>query len=153
GHPAMRQLKSRKANRRATGRVRAEARHMAEIGRRFYTRDWVLGTSGNFSAVISRRPLRLVITPSSAHKGALTAAEFLEIDESGRPTSGAKKPSAETALHLAIVEVRGAGAVLHTHSVWGTILSDLHAHAGGLAFEGFEMLKGLQGIGTHEHRE
>jgi methylthioribulose-1-phosphate dehydratase len=42
---------------------------------------------------------------------------------------------------------------LHTHSVWSTILSDLHATDGGLAITGFEMLKGLDGIRTHDHRE
>jgi methylthioribulose-1-phosphate dehydratase len=33
------------------------------------------------------------------------------------------------------------------------MLSDLHAADRGLALEGYEMLKGLDGIGTHEHRE
>jgi methylthioribulose-1-phosphate dehydratase len=59
-------------------------------------------------------------------------------------------------LHLAIVRSRGAGAVLHTHSIWSTILSDAvtdAADGGGLAIEGYEMLKGLDGIRTHEHRE
>jgi methylthioribulose-1-phosphate dehydratase len=43
--------------------------------------------------------------------------------------------------------------VLHTHSVFSTVLSDRHAAAGGLAIEGYEMLKGLEGVSTHEHRE
>jgi methylthioribulose-1-phosphate dehydratase len=51
------------------------------------------------------------------------------------------------------VKQRRAGAVLHTHSVWNTILSDLFATAGGVAIEGYEMLKGLAGVKTHEHRE
>ena len=32
------------------------------------------------------------------------------------------------------------------------MLSDIHAR-GGLAIEGYEMLKGLDGVATHEHRE
>jgi methylthioribulose-1-phosphate dehydratase len=52
-----------------------------------------------------------------------------------------------------IVRLRGAGAVLHTHSIWSTVLSDGNAAAGGLAIEGYEMLKGLEGVATHEHRE
>jgi methylthioribulose-1-phosphate dehydratase len=43
--------------------------------------------------------------------------------------------------------------VLHTHSVWSTILSERHAHGGGLAIEDYEMLKGLEGVKTHQHRE
>jgi methylthioribulose-1-phosphate dehydratase len=129
-------------------------REVAAIGRRFYARQWVLGTSGNFSVVIARVPLQLLITPSAAHKGTLSGRECLRIDEQGRQVGSASgRPSAETALHLAIVRDKHAGAVLHTHSVWGTILSDLHASRGGLAIRGYEMLKGLHGVSTHEHRE
>jgi methylthioribulose-1-phosphate dehydratase len=130
------------------------AARLAEIGGRFYGRGWVLGTSGNLSAVVFDHPLRLAITRSAAHKGALTPADFLQIDADGRPVDHAKgQPSAEARLHLEIVQRRGAGAVLHTHSVWSTILSDLHAPHGGLAIEGYEMLKGLGGVTTHAHRE
>ncbi|HYN07113.1 MAG TPA: methylthioribulose 1-phosphate dehydratase [Vicinamibacterales bacterium] len=126
---------------------------LAGIGRQFYDRGWVLGTSGNFSAVLSVQPLRLAITASSVHKGTLEPDQILEVDERGRVSSGKGQPSAETLLHLEIVRARGARAILHTHSVWSTILSDLHASAGGLAISGYEMLKGLDGIRTHEHRE
>jgi methylthioribulose-1-phosphate dehydratase len=125
---------------------------LAEIGRQCYARGWVLGTSGNFSAVVERDPLRLAITPSGADKGNLTPGEIVEIDGAGTVIAGSGQPSAETSLHLAIVRVRGAGAVLHTHSIWSTILSDA-ATGDGLAIEGFEMLKGLDGVATHEHRE
>ena len=37
--------------------------------------------------------------------------------------------------------------------MWNTILSDLFADKGGVAIEGYEMLKGLTGVQTHEHRE
>ena len=130
------------------------ARRLAAAGRRFDARGWVLGTSGNFSAVITRDPLRLAITASGAWKGDLTAAEILEMDaDLNAAQGGSPRPSAEARLHLEIVRIRGAGAVLHTHSLWGTLLSDRHAAAGGLAIEGYEMLKGLQGVATHEHHE
>ncbi len=131
----------------------ALARGLAAAGREFYGRGWVLGTSGNFSAVVSRDPLRLAITASGLDKGALTPEQILEIDERGAVTRGAGRPSDETRLHLSVVKARGAGAVLHTHSVWGTLLSEAHAPAGRLVLEGFEMLKGLAGVRTHEHRE
>src|SRR5258708_7716809 len=130
------------------------ADELVAIGRRFYARGWVLGTSGNFSAVLSRRPLRLAITASSAHKGKLSPREILEIDGQGRVVGGQTgRPSAETLLHIEIVKRRGAGAVLHTHSVWSTILSGIHAGARGLAIEGYEMVKGLDGVTTHERCE
>lgn len=132
----------------------ALARELAAIGRRFYARGWVLGTSGNFSAVSARTPLRLAITASSVHKRALRSADILQVDERGAVVGRSRSaPSAETLLHLAIVQRFGAGAVLHTHSVWGTILSGAPADRRGLAIEGFEMLKGLGGVRTHKHRE
>ncbi len=129
------------------------AEQLTELGRGFYARGWVLGTSGNFSAVLQADPLRLAITPSGLDKGALNAAQFLQIGAAGEVLAGQGKPSDETALHLAVVRTRGAGAVLHTHSVWSTILSDFHAAAGGFKLAGFEMLKGLAGVKTHEHTE
>jgi methylthioribulose-1-phosphate dehydratase len=132
----------------------ALAAHLAEIGRQCYARGWALGTSGNFSAVVSRDPLRLAITTSGVDKGLLTTGGIVEIDDQGKVVAGSGKPSAEASLHLAIVRARGvaAGAVLHTHSIWSTILSD-NAPESGLAIEGYEMLKGLDGVRTHDHRE
>lgn len=124
---------------------------LVEIGRSFYSRGWVLGTSGNFSAVTSREPLRLAITSSGVDKGSLTESQILEIDEEGKVIAGDGKPSDESLLHLTVVRVRGANAVLHTHSVWSTILS--LTQDDGLEFEGCEMLKGLAGVRTHEHVE
>jgi methylthioribulose-1-phosphate dehydratase len=130
------------------------SQRLAEVGRRFDARGWVLGTSGNFSAVLSRDPLRLAITPSARFKGELLANQILEIDENGAVANGRpERPSAESRLHVEVVRTRGAGAVLHTHSIWSTALSDRHAADGGVAIEGYEMLKGLAGVATHEHRE
>jgi len=126
---------------------------LAETGKNFYSRGWVLGTSGNFSAVTSWRPLRLAISPTGLDKGSLTAAHFLEIDGASNVIRGDGRPSTETMLHLAIIGCVNAGAVLHTHSVWSTVLSNMHAPRGGVAIEGYEMLKGLMGVRTHEHRE
>jgi methylthioribulose-1-phosphate dehydratase len=126
---------------------------MAELGREFHVRGWVLGTSGNFSAVLHREPLCLAITSTGSDKGHLSVGQILELDETLTVFRGEGRPSAETALHLAIVRERQAGAVLHTHSVWSTVLSGWHASQGGVAIEGYEMLKGLEGIHTHKHRE
>jgi len=128
--------------------------HLVSLGRDFHRRGWVLGTSGNFSTVLEREPLHLAITASSVDKGRLTAEQFMEVDASGRPVAGTTgKPSAETLLHVAIVGALGAGSVLHTHSVWSTVLSDYHIGHGGFFIEGYEMLKGLEGVVTHDHRE
>ena len=135
-----------------THRVVDVGSSLVGIGRRFYERGWVMGTSGNFSAVLARDPLRLAITASSVHKGELASGDILEVDETGRVLVGDHPPSAETLLHVAIAR-RGASAILHTHSVWSTILSTRHEREGGIGISGFEMLKGLAGVRTHVHRE
>jgi methylthioribulose-1-phosphate dehydratase len=129
------------------------ANRLAETGRNLYARGWAMGTAGNYSAVLTREPLTLAISRSGVDKGQLSAEQILAVDESGRVVAGAGKPSDETVVHLAVVRERGAGAVLHTHSVWNTLLSEAGGDAGGLSIEGFEMVKGLAGVTTHEHTE
>lgn len=134
----------------------ALAAQLAELARHCYLRGWAPGTSGNFSAVISREPLRLAITTSGVDKGLLTADQVVEIDGDSRVVAGSGTPSAESALHLAIVRARGgeggAGAVIHTHSIWSTLCSETTAER-GMAIAGYEMLKGLAGVRSHEHEE
>jgi methylthioribulose-1-phosphate dehydratase len=130
------------------------ASQLADVGRSFSARGWVLGTSGNFSAVVSRAPLCLAMSASGIDKGALGADQIVLIDECARIISKHQaRPSDESPLHVRLANEHGAGAVLHTHSVWSTTLSDMHAPESGLVIEGYEMLKGLEGVKTHEHRE
>lgn len=130
------------------------ASNLAAIAKSFHARGWLLGTSGNLSTVVQREPLRLAMSPSGVDKGELTPDQMLTIDENARIVNhDFGKPSDESLLHIRIVKERGAGAVLHTHSVWNTILSDLYAPQGGVTIAGYEMLKGLQGVSTHEHSE
>src|SRR5215217_3761381 len=130
------------------------ASNLAAIAKGFHARGWLLGTSGNLSAVVQREPLQIAMSPSGVDKGELRAEQLLSIDEHARILGEqGGKPSDESLLHIRIVKERGAGAVLHTHSIWNTILSDLYAPDGAIKIEGYEMLKGLQGVRTHEHAE
>jgi len=130
------------------------AEELVRLGTDFYRRGWMLGTSGNLSAVLARQPLRVAITASSIDKGRMNARQILEVDaEGGVLQSTEGRPSAETLLHLEVIRSTGAAAVMHTHSVWTTVLSDYHHAKGGFVIEGYEMLKGLDGVQTHEHRE
>jgi methylthioribulose-1-phosphate dehydratase len=126
---------------------------LRSAGHQFWTRGWSLGTSSNYSVVINRDPIRLLITASGKDKGNLGPTDFVIVDENGicdPPTQA--KSSAETLLHCSAAVHRSAGAVLHTHSVWSTILSNRFAAQRGILIEGFEMLKGLEGITTHQSR-
>ena len=122
-------------------------------GADFHRRGWSLGTSSNYSVVTSRDPLELLITVSGKDKGRLTRDDFVRIGSDGLACDGSsKRSSAETMLHVVLAhELPEVGAVLHTHSVGGTVLS---AKAGGdVVIEGYEMLKGLSGNATHDMTE
>ncbi len=127
---------------------------MAEIHRR----GWCDGTGGNFSCVVERDPLHLLMAPSGVHKGRVAPADLISVDHRGQVIAGTGKASAETALHLEIISSCGAGAVLHTHSQAGTLLSNwvIRSRAigsdpgtGELVLADLEMLKGLEGFSTH----
>jgi methylthioribulose-1-phosphate dehydratase len=130
------------------------ADELARAGKEFYRRGWVLGTSGNFSVLLARKPLRICITASGNEKGNLEETHFLELDDDAEILEGFGRPSAETMLHLTIYRLLPkARSILHTHSVWGTILSDVCFQDGSIVIEGYEMLKGLSGVKTHSHKE
>ena len=123
---------------------------LVETGAFFHQNRWSYGTSSNYSVVLSHDPLRILITASGRDKSKLTPSDFVIVDETGRPIDPKDpKPSAETLLHVVAAKDAGAGAILHTHSIWGTLLSEVFSDKKGIKMEGLEMLKGLSGIETH----
>jgi methylthioribulose-1-phosphate dehydratase len=125
------------------------ARGLSDAMAAIHRRGWCDGTGGNFSCVLQRQPLRLLMAPSGVDKGAVPPEQLIEVDGRGAVVRGQGHASAETALHLAIVTSCGAGAVLHTHSQAGTLLSQWALPLGRLELNDLEMLKGLAGISTH----
>jgi methylthioribulose-1-phosphate dehydratase len=125
---------------------------LCETGHWLWQRGFSLGTSSNYSIVVNRDPLELLLTASGKDKGHLSRGDFVIVDAQGKATSpGQPKSSAETLLHTVAAEQPGVGAILHTHSVYSTILSDLFFEQGYVEISGYEMLKGLAGVKTHEH--
>ena len=140
----------------ASGDLRAA---LCAVGREFHSRGWSLGTSSNYSVVAGRNPLEILITASGKDKSALTREDFVAVDSSGQLLQGheanGRKSSAETLLHCLIAgSLPDVRAILHTHSIWGTILSRqalaTQQTRGAIQIQGYEMLKGLEGITTHD---
>ncbi len=79
-------------------------------------------TWGNVSAVDRERGL-VVIKPSGFEYEHMTAEDMVVVDlASGRTVEGAKKPSSDTATHLALYrEFADIGGIVHTHSRHATI--------------------------------
>lgn len=125
---------------------------LIECGKLFHQRGWSVGTSSNYSVVLSQDPVELIVTASGFDKGRLTREQFVQVGAAGQPRFPKQpKSSAETMLHVVLAKrPEPVGAILHTHSIWGTLLSQQYFADGGFEIEGFEMLKGLEGITTHE---
>ena len=127
---------------------------LCETGRMLHQRGWSLGTSSKYSVILEQDPLKLLVTASGKHKNRLTRNDFVQVGEDGKPLhENQPKASAETLLHVAIAQETNAGAILHTHSIWGTVLSGRFFSEGAIQISDYEMLKGLDNVTTHEHTE
>ena len=123
-------------------------RQIVAVGRWLDGKGWAPATAGNYSMRLDDGTF--AVTVSGRHKGRLTEEDVMRVDAMGASLDG-KKPSAETALHLAIYrDFPDAGAVLHSHSPAAVGLSRAFADAAGYTLAGHEMLKALPGIATHE---
>lgn len=126
------------------------AGRLSEIAHDFHRRGWCLGTGGNFSATLSRDPLHLLISRSGRDKQSLSERDFLVVGPEGKPAGeNGDRPSAEALLHCVVAGATDAAAVLHTHSVAGTLLGEHFGPRRGFTVGGYEMLKGLAGIDSH----
>ena len=115
-----------------------------------HQQGWAPATSSNYSF---RLPGDSTITISSSgrDKGAFAIEDLMEVDLEGHPMDETKRPSAETLLHTLIYQRRPeVTCILHTHSVYNTVLSQVYQAQGYLRLAGFEILKGISGIETHE---
>lgn len=123
---------------------------LVEVGQRLDQRGLAPATGGNYSVRMADGTI--AVTVSGAHKGRLTADHIMRVAPDGTPLDH-KKPSAETLLHCLVYEIDPrAGAVLHTHSIAGTVLSRALAPAPAIELAGYELLKIFPGIDTHDTR-
>lgn len=115
-----------------------------------HQKGYAPATSSNYSYRIPG-DVRLHISASGIDKGQFAESHLMQVDLQGEPIEDARRPSAETLLHTLIYRrLPEAACVLHTHTIYNTVLSTLFEKEGQLILEGFEVLKGLSGIKTHQ---
>ncbi|ADJ27650.1 methylthioribulose 1-phosphate dehydratase [Nitrosococcus watsonii] len=120
---------------------------LARVGHFFFERGWVPATSGNFSVRLDSE--YMAITVSGWPKGQLSQDGILLASLEGYPLTANKRPSAETLLHAALYRrTLEINAILHTHSVYATVLSRLLVDE--LVLSDYEVLKAFSGIKTHQ---
>jgi methylthioribulose-1-phosphate dehydratase len=134
------------------------ARLLAKYVREWNGRGWSPATSTNYS--FRNDAAHIAVSKSGVDKSQFSENDFLLLDlasEKLRPEYLEEQPdirtSAETELHTALYKVNpNIGAVVHTHSVYDTILSDAFFRSGRseLVLCDYELLKAIDGYQTHE---
>ncbi|MGL5269982.1 MAG: class II aldolase/adducin family protein, partial [Selenomonadaceae bacterium] len=88
-------------------------------------RGLVTYTWGNVSGIDRQQGL-VVIKPSGVSYEKLQAEDLVVVDLAGNIKEGKLKPSSDTATHIVLYrEFENIGGVVHTHSTWATIWSQL----------------------------
>lgn len=115
-------------------------------------KGWLPATSGNLSVKAQAKPLRVAITRSGADKQRLVPADILSIDENMQVMGDtAYKPSAETSVHIELYRKFNCGSIVHVHTVFNNLMSELCASAGKIEISGHELLKALGHWDEHAH--
>ena len=95
------------------------ARTMAELG-------LVTGTAGNISVRLADEDGRdlMAVTPASTPYDSMSEEDIVVTDFDIEPIEGDRLPSSESLLHVGIYKRRpDAGAVVHTHSIYSSVLA------------------------------
>ena len=82
--------------------------------------DLTVGTSGNLSI---RSGDLIAISPSGVNYDELTPESVCVIDLDGDVVEADLEPSSEVPMHTAVYRATDAGAVVHSHPLYGTALS------------------------------
>lgn len=122
---------------------------VCDLARAFYSLGWVSGTGGG---ICIREGDRVVIAPSGVQKERMVPEELFTVAMDGaiveRPADPTLRPSECSALFFKAIQLRNAGAVIHSHS--------MHAMTATLLFDDefaishLEMIKGIDGMGYHD---
>lgn len=118
---------------------------ICELGRAFYSLGWVSGTGGG---ICIREGDHVLVAPSGVQKERLDATQMFTLGLDGeviaRPDDPALRPSECSSLFLKAITLRGAGAVIHSHSMHAVLATLLFDDE--FAISHLEMIKGISGM-------
>ncbi len=122
---------------------------IVELCRQMYGLGWATGTGGGISV---REGDRVYMAPSGVQKERLREEDIFVLDPQGEvleaPATPGLKVSECAPLFFNAYRLRGAGAVLHSHSLSAMLATLVH----GETFEctEIEMIKGISGYGYYD---
>jgi methylthioribulose-1-phosphate dehydratase len=122
---------------------------ICDLARQFYDLGWVTGTGGG---ICIRENDRVLIAPSGVQKERMTPDQMFTFSIDGtlldRPADPDLRPSECTALFMAAIRHRDAGAVIHSHSINAMLASLLFDSE--FVISELEMIKGIEGMSYHD---
>lgn len=124
---------------------------LTQLIRWIYAQGWSPATSTNYSCR-DVRSNKIFVSRSGIDKALFKSDDFIPMSHDGVHDPGFEdtKPSAETAIHLMLYAHTDCQVILHTHSPADTLLSRYFADAEQLTLQGYELLKGLRDLNSHE---
>ena len=122
---------------------------ICDLAKTFYGLGWVSGTGGG---ICIRDGEHVVVAPSGVQKERMQPADMFTIGLDGavltRPANENLHPSECSSLFLKAINLRNAGAVIHSHSMYAMAATLLFESE--FAISHLEMIKGIQGMGYHD---
>lgn len=124
---------------------------LVELCQQFYTLGWVSGTGGGITI---KQDGIIYMAPSGVQKERLQSSDIFALDEQGRivetPQVGKTlKLSACFPLFMKAYDLKGAGSVIHSHSIH-SVLASLISDGQEFRISHMEMIKGIRGFGYHD---
>lgn len=120
------------------------AQELKEIADNFTQKGWLPATAGNLSIKLSDEPLVFGVTASGKDKENLQLEDVIAVGQDCKPIEPTRlRPSAETVVHSSIYQATDAGAVLHVHTVYNNLLSQICFGEGKVTLSNMELIKGL----------
>ncbi|WP_346017059.1 methylthioribulose 1-phosphate dehydratase [Pseudenhygromyxa sp. WMMC2535] len=141
----------------AASEARATAALISELCKQFYGLGWVSGTGGGISI---RDDRGVWMAPSGVQKERIAPQDVFLL-EARWDRAEVIEPPANPALRLSECQplffnafrLRGAGAVIHSHSLWAVLAARVACPDGGAGVfrsRNLEMQKGLRGVGCFD---
>jgi methylthioribulose-1-phosphate dehydratase len=117
--------------------------------RLFYDKGWVAGTGGGICAATG--PNTALKAPTGVHKETVAPSDLFVVNrKDGTVLRRARNRSLAVSecnpIFCAVMSLRAAGSVMHSHALSAVLAADLAGGRDHLIIEELEMLKGLRGV-------
>src|SRR5438128_5008321 len=123
---------------------------ICDLARQFYDLGWVTGTGGG---ICLRDGAHVIVAPSGVQKERMTPDQMFTLSIDGSVINGpadvSLRPSECSALFMAAIRLRQAGAVIHSHSIHAVLATMLFERE--FVISELEMIKGIEGMSYHDH--